>query len=56
MIDRIDIWVFSPRLETDYIRFDVGSWYRHDKVNDSYVAVEDCEELERLFQEKLDNE
>lgn len=55
MIDLIDVYVFSPRLVHDYLRFDESTWYIHDKITDSYNRVYDTDELEKMFKKEKEN-
>jgi hypothetical protein len=56
MIDLIDVYVYSPRLVNDYLRFDETTWYIHDKVSDSYNRIYDTETLERAFKKEKEND
>lgn len=53
MIDSIVVDILSNR--EDYLRFDEMTWYRHDKSQDQYVRVYDCEPIEDLFQKEKEN-
>lgn len=51
MIDPIVVDIFSFR-DDDYLRFGEMTWYRHDKGQDEYIRIHDCERVETLFQEE----
>ena len=39
-------------LESEYLRFEADSWYKHDQHQDIYIKVIDSGFLEKLYQTK----
>lgn len=48
-LDIITVDILTVRLETDYLRFDADSWYRYNKVSDSYERVANAELIEDIY-------